>query len=32
MQYGLAILQVRKLAYEYAKTIKCKYPPKWDEN
>lgn len=32
MHYGLTILQVRKLAYEYAKNVNCKYPPSWDEN
>lgn len=31
MHYGLTLLQVRKLAYDYAKALKCKYPPKWDE-
>lgn len=32
MHYGLTAIQVRKLAYEYAKSLKLKYPQKWDEN
>ncbi|XP_026326754.1 uncharacterized protein LOC113235308 [Hyposmocoma kahamanoa] len=31
MHYGLTILQVRKLAYDYAKALKCKYSSQWDE-
>ncbi|GBP13314.1 hypothetical protein EVAR_8231_1 [Eumeta japonica] len=31
MNYGLTTLQVRKLAYEHAKALKCTYPPKWHE-
>ncbi|KAK9680350.1 Phospholipase A2-like domain [Popillia japonica] len=32
LHYGLTTVQIRKLAYEYAKTLKLKYPAKWDEN
>lgn len=32
MYYGLTIVQVRKLAYEYAKALNLRYPAKWDEN
>lgn len=32
MHYGLTIIQIRKLAYEYAKALNLKYPAKWDEN
>jgi transposase-like protein len=31
MHFGLTLLQVRALAYQYAKALKRKYPPKWDE-
>lgn len=31
MHYGLTLYQLRSLAYEYAKQLKCKYPSKWDE-
>lgn len=32
MHYGLTTVQIRKLAYEYAKALNLKYPAKWDEN
>ncbi|XP_039759705.1 uncharacterized protein LOC120633562 [Pararge aegeria] len=32
MHYGLTTVQIRKLAYEYAKALNLKYPTKWDEN
>lgn len=32
MHYGLTTVQIRKLAYEYAKALKVKYPVNWDEN
>ncbi|CAH2084120.1 unnamed protein product [Euphydryas editha] len=32
MHYGLTTVQIRKLAYEYAKSLNLKYPVKWDEN
>lgn len=30
MHYGLTLLQVRQLAYEYAKKLECHYPSSWD--
>ncbi|XP_073956414.1 uncharacterized protein [Choristoneura fumiferana] len=32
MHYGLTIVQVRKLAYEFAKAKKLRYPHTWDHN
>lgn len=32
MHYGLTIVQVRKLAYEFAKTNQLNYPPSWNNN
>ncbi|CAG9577529.1 unnamed protein product [Danaus chrysippus] len=32
MHYGLTTVQIRKLAYEYAKASNLKNPTKWDEN
>ncbi|KAG5867741.1 hypothetical protein JTB14_010151 [Gonioctena quinquepunctata] len=32
MHYGLTLLQIRSLAYEYAKQLNCKYPSSWDKN
>ncbi|KAG5877615.1 hypothetical protein JTB14_010302 [Gonioctena quinquepunctata] len=32
MHYGLTCIQVRKLAYGYAKANSPKYPSNWDEN
>ncbi|KAG5874499.1 hypothetical protein JTB14_009240 [Gonioctena quinquepunctata] len=32
MHYGLTLLRIRSLAYEYAKQPNCKYPSSWDEN
>lgn len=32
MHYGLTIIQVRKLAYEYAKANNLHYPQSWDHN
>lgn len=32
MHYGLTVVQVRKLAYEYAKTLNLQYPAIWEEN
>ncbi|KAG5864203.1 hypothetical protein JTB14_008836 [Gonioctena quinquepunctata] len=32
MHYGCTLLQIRSLAYEYAKQLDCKYPSSWDKN
>lgn len=32
MHYGLTIVQVRKLAYEFAKANQLHYPPSWNHN
>lgn len=32
MHYGLTIIQVRKLAYEYARVNQLRYPPSWNQN
>lgn len=32
MHYGLTIVQVRKLAYEFAKANRLRYPSNWDHN
>ncbi|CAB3229729.1 unnamed protein product [Arctia plantaginis] len=32
MHYGLTCIQVKKLAYEFAKANKIKYPASWDNN
>lgn len=31
MHYGLTILDLRKLAYEFSKINKARYPKKWDD-
>ncbi|XP_047123036.1 uncharacterized protein LOC124806312 [Hydra vulgaris] len=32
MHYGLTMVQVRRLAYEYANVNQLKYPPSWNHN
>lgn len=32
MHYGLTEVEIRKLAYKYAKALKLRYPAKWNEN
>lgn len=30
MHYGLSLIQMRQLAYEFAKKLECRYPSSWD--
>lgn len=32
MHYGMTLVQVRKLAYEFAKANELRYPPSWEHN